>query len=177
MQNSIIPAAAAAVSNTQNRMVSSQTIKREGGVPGVPNAADPQPVDQAGHTSPCTDKHEEENAAAADDSQMRAFRDVLRVVLVVLESCLSLAGFPVPGFSPENRSCAATNQAGYEHGQTGPGMSSPCSYYAGKLAAQHQQWCSCMAVMWRNILDCLFSGVPSYLLISTPILLQFSSRG
>ena len=145
MQNCIIPASAAAVSNNQARMVRSSPNQPEGTHPGASNN--------------CADQQQDGNTKA-DDSQMRAFRGVLRVVLVVLESCLSLAGFPVPGFIPENGP-GAESGPGDAQEETEAAVKPPSSsYYAAKLAAQHQQWCSCMALMWRNILDCLCSGMP-----------------
>jgi hypothetical protein len=158
VQSSIVPASAAAVSNVQNRLVSSSSIKSEQGVPGG-DFQHLQHSNQAVQTSACPEQHQE------GDCQMRAFRGVLRVVLVVLESCLSLAGFPVPGFSPQNEANAAIH--GYGDGQepSEPAMRSASSDCAQKLAAQHQQWCSCMAQMWRNILGCLSAGTLAYYLL------------
>lgn len=157
LQNSIIPATAAAVSNTQTRIVNSMSAKAEEGVAaGGLDSAHPLPFESA-KTPPCTEQ-QQEGQAATDDTQMRAFRRVLRVVLIVMESCLSLAGFPVPECTPQN-ACATTNAAG--DGNPGDGMASTSLYDAERLAAQHQQWCSCMIVMWRNVLDYLSSGVPS----------------
>jgi hypothetical protein len=156
VQHSIIPAAAAAVSNTQSRMASSSAAESKDGAGGL---ADPQFMDDPGRTSPCTGQLQQKDNVSTDDNQMRAFRGVLRVVLVVLESCLCLAGFPVPG-TPLPRE--TVNGSPGEHGETGLGMVTTSSCYARELVAQHQGWCSCMAAMWRNILDFLVCGVPRY---------------
>jgi hypothetical protein len=153
VQNSIIPAAAAAVSNTQSNMITSSSTKAENGASGLTDA---QFVDQTKCTSPCTAQEQQEDNGSADDVQMVAFRGVLRVVLVVLECCLCLAGFPVPGTpQPEGTVYGATG----ERGKEGRWLGSKSSYYDEKLVAQSQGWCSCMAVMWRSILDYLASGV------------------
>ena len=162
MQNYIIPASAAAVSNMQARMVSTSSGEREGSVPDASNnCADLQDGAQDKQGSPCTDQNQEAKGEP-DDSQMRAFRGVLRVVLVVLESCLSLAGFPVPGSTSGKLPCAAAGKPGDMNEEKGADAGSTASlHYARMLAEQQQQWCSCLAMMWRNILDCLSSGEPS----------------
>ena len=161
MQNYIIPASAAAVSNMQARMVSTSSGEREGSVPDASNnCADLQDGAQDKQGSPCTDQNQEAKGEP-DDSQMRAFRGVLRVVLVVLESCLSLAGFPVPGSTSGKLPCAAAGKPGDMNEEKGADAGSTASlHYARMLAEQQQQWCSCLAMMWRNILDCLSSGEP-----------------
>lgn len=145
MQNHIIPATAAAVSNAQMRIL--QSKNDDAGAHGV---SDPTQPGETCATAAVTNHHD---VNPAHRSGVGPFSSVIHIVVVVLECCLSLAGFPAQVW------IAPTDCAQEDHRTRGGQKASKSPLYAGKLTAQHQGWCSCLVAMWRNVLDCLLSGV------------------